>query len=285
MAYDKFGKINQDSLQMYLREISKIPPITPDEEKELGRLIQANRDPAALKKLVESNLRFVVSFAKNYKQGPIGLSDLIEEGNLGLLEAAKRFDPDKGVKFITYAAWWIRQAIIHALGEQGRTIRLPQRQANLLYQLGRHFNELKGVLNRNPTSEELARDMAISVEQATELMKFRGDDLSLDATVDASSDLELKDLIAEENVVPVDIEMIRESFRSQVREILDQLNPRERQVIEERFGFNETEEPNTLQRIGEKLGITRERVRQIEQQAIKKLRRNARIRKLQTFLN
>lgn len=285
MAYDKFGKLNQDSLQLYLREISRIPPITPDEEKELGRRIQEHQDPIALKKLVEANLRFVVSFAKNYKQGPIGLSDLIEEGNLGLLEAAKRFDPEKGVKFITYAAWWIRQAIIHALGEQGRTIRLPQRQANLLYQLGRHFNELKGVLNRNPTSEELARDMDISVEQATELMKFRGDDLSLDATVDANSDLELKDLIAEENVLPVDIEMIRESFRSQVREILDQLNPRERQVIEERFGFNETEEPNTLQHIGEKLGITRERVRQIEQQAIKKLRRNARIRKLQTFLN
>ena len=215
----------------------------------------------------------------------MSMADLIEEGNLGLMEAAKRFDPEKGVKFITYAAWWIRQAIIHALGEQGRTIRLPQRQANLLYQLGKHYNELKGALNRNPTTEEVAKDMDISVEQANALMQFRRDDLSLDATIDASSDLELKDMLAEENVTPVDIALMRQSFREQMREILDELNPRERTVIEERFGFNAVEEPKTLQKIGEELGITRERVRQIEQQAIKKLRRNARCRKLQTFLN
>lgn len=285
MAYRKFDKLDKDSLQLYLREIAKIPTIDPDEEKVLGKKIQENGDPAALKKLVESNLRFVVSFAKKYKEGPIGMADLIEEGNLGLIEAAKRFDPNKGVKFITYAAWWIRQAIIHALGEQGRTIRLPQRQANLLYQLGKHFSELKAALNRNPTSQELADDMEITVEQAAELMKFRKDDLSLDASIDRNSDLGLKDLLPEENVLPVDIGLIKESFRHQVREIIDELNPRERKVIEERFGFNVNEEPRTLQKIGEELGITRERVRQIEQQAIKKLRRNARCRKLQTFLN
>ena len=285
MAYRKFDKLDKDSLQLYLREIAKIPTIDPDEEKVLGKKIQENGDPAALKKLVESNLRFVVSFAKKYKEGPISMADLIEEGNLGLIEAAKRFDPNKGVKFITYAAWWIRQAIIHALGEQGRTIRLPQRQANLLYQLGKHFSELKAALNRNPTSQELADDMEITVEQAAELMKFRKDDLSLDASIDRNSDLGLKDLLPEENVLPVDIGLIKESFRHQVREIIDELNPRERKVIEERFGFNVNEEPRTLQKIGEELGITRERVRQIEQQAIKKLRRNARCRKLQTFLN
>ena len=285
MAYRKFDKLDKDSQQLYLREIAKIPTIDPDEEKVLGKKIQENGDPAALKKLVESNLRFVVSFAKKYKEGPISMADLIEEGNLGLIEAAKRFDPNKGVKFITYAAWWIRQAIIHALGEQGRTIRLPQRQANLLYQLGKHFSELKAALNRNPTSQELADDMEITVEQAAELMKFRKDDLSLDASIDRNSDLGLKDLLPEENVLPVDIGLIKESFRHQVREIIDELNPRERKVIEERFGFNVNEEPRTLQKIGEELGITRERVRQIEQQAIKKLRRNARCRKLQTFLN
>jgi RNA polymerase primary sigma factor len=285
MSYGKFKKLGKDSLQLYLKEIARIPTIPQEEEQRLARLIQEKGDRAALKKLVESNLRFVVSFAKKYKDGPMSMADLIEEGNLGLIEAAKRFDPDKGVKFITYAAWWIRQAIIHALGEQGRTIRLPQRQANLLYQLGKHYNELKTVLNRNPTSEELAKDMDISVTQASELMKFRKDDLSLDATIDKNSDLELKDLLAEESNVPVDIGLIRESFREQVREIIDQLNPRERKVIEERFGFNPEEEPKTLQKIGEQLNITRERVRQIEQQAIKKLRRNAKCRKLQTFLN
>lgn len=285
MAYNKFDKLNKNSLQLYLKEIAKIPQIDPDEEKRLGRLIQEEGDRAALKKLVESNLRFVVSYAKKYREGPMSMADLIEEGNIGLMEAAKRFDPEKGVKFITYAAWWIRQAIIHALGEQGRTIRLPQRQANLLYQLGKHYNQLKGVLNRNPTTEEVANDMDITVEQADALMQFRKDDLSLDATIDASSDLELKDLLAEENVTPVDIALMRQSFSEQMREIIEELNPRERTVIEERFGFNPEEEPKTLQKIGEELGITRERVRQIEQQAIKKLRRNARCRKLQTFLN
>lgn len=285
MAHNKFGRLSDGSLQQYLREIARIPPITPDEEKRLGRLIQEDGDHTALRKLVEANLRFVVSFAKKYKEGPIGLADLIEEGNLGLIEAAKRFDPDKGVKFITYAAWWIRQAIIHALGEQGRTIRLPQRQANLLYQLGKHFNELKIALNRNPTSEELARELDITEEHASQLLRFQGEELSLDSTLDNSSELELRDLVAEENETPVDLVLIRESFQQLVREIVDQLNPRERQVIQERFGFNENQEPQTLQKIGEKMGITRERVRQIEQQAINKLRRNAKCRKLQTFLN
>lgn len=285
MAFRKFSKLDKDSLNLYLQEIAKIPQIDPDREKVLGKRIQEEGDQQALKELVEANLRFVVSFAKKYRGGNLTLPDLIEEGNIGLIEAAKRFDPNKGVKFITYAAWWVRQAIIHALGEKGRTIRLPQRQANLLFQLGKHYNELKNVLERNPTSEELADNMEIPVEQADELLKFRSEDLSLDASIDEDSDLELKDLLAEQNAEPIEAELVRESFRQQMREIIGELNEREQFIIEQRFGFNSEEDPKTLQEIGEELGITRERVRQIEQGALNKMRHNARCRKLQTFLN
>ena len=284
MVYRKFPRLTDDTLKLYLSEISKIPQINPDEEKELGRRIQEDGDEDALRDLVKANLRFAVSFAKKYRSGPLSLADLIEEANLGLIEAAKRFDPEKGVKFITYAAWWIRQAIIHALGEQGRTVRLPQRQANLLHQLGRNYNNLKAVLHRNPTSEEIAGQMDIPVEQAEDLMRFYHDDISLDSALAADSDLELKDVMEQQAEPPADIELIRRSFEQQVREVVDLLDPKERLVIQERFGLKDNE-PKTLRRIGEMLGVTRERVRQIEQKAIAKLRRNAKCRRLMTYLN
>ena len=283
MVYKKFPRLTDDTLKLYLSEISKIPQISPEEEKELGRRIQEG-DEDALRDMVKANLRFAVSFAKKYRSGPLSLADLIEEANLGLIEAAKRFDPNKGVKFITYAAWWIRQAIIHALGEQGRTVRLPQRQANLLHQLGRNYNNLKSVLHRNPTSEELAGKMEIPVEQAEDLMRFYHDDISLDSALATDSDLELKDVMEQQAVPPADIELIRRSFEQQVREVVDLLDPKERLVIQERFGLKDNE-PKTLRRIGEMLGVTRERVRQIEQKAIAKLRRNAKCRRLMTYLN
>jgi RNA polymerase primary sigma factor len=285
MAYKKYGKLDFDSLQMYLREISKIPQLTVEQEQELGRRIKDSGDRDAVRQLVEANLRFVVSFAKKYRNSPMNIIDIIEEGNLGLIEAAKRFDPDRGNKFITYAAWWIRQAIIHALGEQGRTVRLPQRQANLLYQLGKQFNELKASLNRNPTTEELAAEMDITVEKADELLKLRTEDLSLDASLDENSNVDLGDIVATDNSPPIDLLLVKESCRKQVQQILHMLNDRERYVIEERFGFNASGEPQTLQFIGDSLGVSRERVRQIEQQALKKLRENARKQKLRTFLN
>lgn len=285
MAYKNYGQLDFDSLQMYLREISKIPQLTVEQEQELGRRIKDHGDEDAARQLVEANLRFVVSFAKKYRNSPLNIIDIIEEGNLGLIEAAKRFDPDRGNKFITYAAWWIRQAIIHALGEQGRTVRLPQRQANLLYQLGKQFNELKASLNRNPTTEELAAEMDISVEKTDELLKMRTEDLSLDASLDVDSNVELGDLVATDNSPPIDLLLIKESCREQVKQILHMLNERERYVIEERFGFNDSGEPQTLQFIGDSLGVSRERVRQIEQQALKKLLENARKQKLQIFLN
>lgn len=283
MNRKKYEELSSDSLNLYLNEISKIPQVTPEEEKELGRRIQAG-DEEALRKLVKANLRFVVTYAKKFRDAHLGLVDLIEEGNLGLIEAAKRFNPDKGVKFITYAAWWIRQAIIHALGEQGRTIRLPQRQANLLYQVGRNISSLKSILNRNPTAEEIAREMDIPVEQADELLQYSGNEISLDTTISDDSNLSVSDIMEQEAEPAADIEMIRKSFESQVHEVVGQLNPKEQLVVSERFGLID-DEPKTLQQIGEKLGVTRERVRQIEQQAIQKLRRNTKCRKLQTYLN
>jgi len=283
MVDTRFPKLSSDSLKLYLNEISKIPQISPEEEKELGRRIRAG-DEKAVRELVKANLRFAVSFAKKYRGGSLSLTDLIEEANLGLLEAAKRFDPERGVKFITYAAWWIRQAIIHALGEQGRTVRLPQRQANLLHQLGRNYNNLRSVLQRNPTSDEIAEKMDIPVEQAEELMRFYHDDVSLDAALGGNSNLELKDLMEQQAEPPADLELIRRSFEAQVREVVDQLEPKERLVIQERFGLVDNE-PKTLRRIGEMLNVTRERVRQIEQKAMDKLRRNVKCRKLLTYLN
>jgi RNA polymerase primary sigma factor len=283
MSRKKFPKLTDDTLKLYLSEISRIPRIDAEREKELGRRIQQG-DTEAQRELVEANLRFAVAFAKKYRGGPLSLTDLIEEANLGLIEAAKRFDPDREVKFITYAAWWIRQAIIHALGEQGRTVRLPQRQANLLYQLGRNYNSLKGALNRNPTSEELAAEMEIPVEQAEELMRHFSDDVSLDASLSDDSNLELMDLMEQQAEPPADLELIRRSFEQQVHDIVGELNPKERVVIQERFGLRDNE-PKTLQRIGEMIGVTRERVRQIEQKAMNKLRRNAKCRKLLGYLN
>lgn len=283
MKSKKLTKVSSDTLSIYLKEIARIPRVSVEEEKALGARIRGG-DEEALRQLVEANLRFVVAFAKKYRGGPLGMPDLINEGNLGLIEAAKRFDPDKGVKFITYASWWIRQAIIHAISEQGRTIRLPQRQANLIYQLGRYYNQLKNALNRDPTAEEVAREMDIPVAQADELLQFSSEDVSLDAAVDEESEIELKDIIGQTAVPPADIELIRRSFERQIRELVDELSPKERLVIQERFGLVD-EEPKTLQEIGERMGITRERVRQIEQQAMKKLRHNIKCRQLLTYLN
>jgi len=284
MAYRKYERLSGDTLKLYLNEIARIPQILPERERELGRRIRQGGDEEAVRELIEANLRFVVAFAKKYQGGGIGLPDLINEGNMGLIEAAKRFDPDKGVKFITYAAWWIRQAIMYALGEKGRTVRLPQRRSNLLYQLGRNYNELRGTLNRNPTTEELAREMDIPVEQADDLLRYHQEDISLDSGLSEDSRLEFKDLVEQESEPPADLVLIRKNFEDQVREVVKDLSPKEQKVIQERFGLLD-DEPKTLQQIGEMLGVTRERVRQIEQQAMKKLRRNAKCRKLLTFLN
>jgi RNA polymerase primary sigma factor len=276
-------EISSDSLSLYLKEISKIPPTTQEEEKKLGERIKQG-DKKALERLIEGNLRFVISFAKKYRGCGLSFLDLINEGNIGLIEAAKRFDPDKNVKFITYAVWWIRQAIIHAISSQAHATRIPQKQANLLYRFGQKMSELTKELERRPSSEELAKKLNISVEEANKLYQIRRDDISLNTKISQDDDFELMDTLEQKTVPQADAELIRKSFEQQIEELLDSLNEKEREVITLRYGLS-GKEPMTLKQIGEIIGLSRERVRQIENQALKKLLMLAKSRKLEGYIN
>jgi RNA polymerase primary sigma factor len=273
-----------DSLNAYIREISRFKPLSGDEEKELGRRIQRG-DHKALQKLVEANLRFVVSYAKRYRGLGLSFLDLIHEGTLGLIEAAKRFDPDRNVKFISYAVWWVRQAIFHALSEHTRVFRLPQKLSGQISKVGNARQQLATELNRSPTNEEVAEKTSLSLREVEELLKVAGDDLSLSSTVGEEGTLELGDTLEQETIPSVELEMIKSSFEEQVRRaMLEELDEKERGVIKMRFGLD-GEEPRTLQEIGEELGLSRERIRQIESKAKEKLRRSHLAQGLRGVLN
>jgi RNA polymerase primary sigma factor len=276
-------RVTPSSLKLYLKEISKIKEISPEQEKELGRKIQ-KVDKEALNRLVEANLRFVVSVAKKYRGSGISFLDLINEGNLGLIEAAKRFDPSKNVKFITYAIWWIRQAIIHAISEQSRAVRLPQKQANLLYRFGLKIAELTSKLNRQPSSYEVAEQMGISEAEANNLFQILHNDVSLSSKLSDDEKIELEDTIEQQEVSPADEELIQKSLTQELNKMVCQLNEDEKKVINYRFGLDGSE-PETLQKIGNKMNLSRERIRQIQNQALLKLRRAAGAKKLQGYLN
>jgi RNA polymerase primary sigma factor len=273
-----------DSLNAYIREISRFKPLSGDEEKELGRRIQRG-DHKALQKLVEANLRFVVSYAKRYRGLGLSFLDLIHEGTLGLIEAAKRFDADRNVKFISYAVWWVRQAIFHALSEHTRVFRLPQKLSGQISKVGNARQQLATELNRSPTNEEVAEKTSLSLHEVEELLKVAGDDLSLSSTVGEEGTLELGDTLEQETIPSVELEMIKSSFEEQVRRaMLEELDEKERGVIKMRFGLD-GEEPRTLQEIGEELGLSRERIRQIESKAKEKLRRSHLAQGLRGVLN
>jgi RNA polymerase primary sigma factor len=276
-------RVTPSSLKLYLKEISKIKEISPDQEKELGRKIQKG-DKEALNRLVEANLRFVVSVAKKYRGSGISFLDLINEGNLGLIEAAKRFDPSKNVKFITYAIWWIRQAIIHAIAEQSRAVRLPQKQANLLYRFGLKIAELTSKLNRQPSSYEVAEQLGLSEAEANNLFQILHNDVSLSSKLSDDEKIELEDTIEQQEVSPADEELIQKSLTQELNKMVCQLNEDEKKVINYRFGLDGSE-PETLQEIGNKMNLSRERIRQIQNQALLKLRRAAGAKKLQGYLN
>ncbi|HUK12192.1 MAG TPA: RNA polymerase sigma factor RpoD/SigA, partial [Thermoanaerobaculaceae bacterium] len=213
-------------LRRYLHEIGRFKQLTPDEEKELGRLVQAGGEdaPQALQRLVEANLRFVVAYAKRFRHSRVSLLDLINEGNIGLMQAAKKFDPDKNVKFITYAVWWIRQAILHALSEHGATFRLPQKQANVLYRLERSRQALGRELERTPSETELAEELGMDAEDVRLLLSSNQNILSLNEPVDEEGEAEFGDLL-EQYVVPnTDEEMVRQSFADTLREALAKLS-------------------------------------------------------------
>jgi RNA polymerase primary sigma factor len=276
-----------DALRAYLRAIAKLPRPTPDEEQELGRRVQREQDQEALRRLVEGNLRFVVSYAKRYRGLGVPFLDLIHEGNLGLMEAARRFDPERNVKFITYAVWWIRQALTHALSAQTRAFSLPQKVSGAAARLTREVAELTEQLERPPTSSEIAADTEMSEADVAALMRFGVRDVSLSDRMGFEHDEsgpEIGDLI-ESPSPPIEEDLVRQSMVDRVRAVLGELDDKEREIVELRFGLDRDGEMRTLQEIGEALHLSRERIRQIEARAKEKLRRSKRANELRSYLN
>jgi RNA polymerase primary sigma factor len=274
---------SSESLKKYLKEISRLPRITAAEERQLGARIRKG-DGRALRKLVEANLRFVVSYAKRYRGCGLSFLDLINEGNIGLIEAAKRFDPKRNVKFITYAVWWVRQAIIHALSDQSGAFRLPQKQANLLYRIGKAQANLRSELQRAPTSEEIAKKMEVAVGDVNNLLQVSDENISLSAVIDEEHDFLLSDKLEQETVPSADLILLKNSLRHLLRNALDELDAKEEKVVRLRFGLDGTD-PKTLKEIGEMMNLSRERIRQIEAQALEKLHRSQKCQQLRGYLN
>jgi len=281
VAADRTG--GGDSLNAYIREISRFKPLAAEDEKILGHRIQQG-DQEALQQLVEANLRFVVSYAKRYRGLGVHFLDLIHDGTLGLMEAAKRFDPERNVKFISYAVWWVRQAIFHALSESTRVFRLPQKLSGQISKVGHARSQLTTELERAPTVEELAQKTGLTKEEVEELMKVAGDDLSLSSAVGEEGSLELGDTLEQETIPSAELELIKSSFETQIQNMVQDLEPKEREVIRMRFGLD-GDESRTLQEIGDELGLSRERVRQIESKAKEKLRRSREAQGLRGYLN
>lgn len=274
---------SRDSLNSYIREIAKFEQLTPEGEKELGARIQKG-DQDALQQMVEANLRFVVHYAKRYRGLGLAYMDLIHEGNLGLMEAAKRFDPGRNVKFISYAVWWVRQAILHTLSEHARVFRLPQKLSGQVSKLRSQREKLKLELERTPTREELAERTDRTPAQIEALLMASGDDVSLSAAVGHDGGLELGDTLEQEIIPSVEREMIRDSFEQTIKSMVGELDEKEREVIRMRFGLD-GEDPRTLQEIGEAMALSRERIRQIESRAKEKLRRSREAQGLRGYLN
>lgn len=272
-----------DSLNAYIRDIAKFKPLSADDEKVLGRRIRAG-DQEAVKQLVEANLRFVVHYAKRYRGLGLSYMDLIHEGTLGLMEAAKRFDPERNVKFISYAVWWVRQAIFHSLSEHSRVFRLPQKLSGQVSRVSAAREKLKGELERMPTIAELAERTKLPAAEVEELLLAAGDDVSLSTAVGDDGGLELGDTLEQDSVPSVEVEMIRSSFERRIQGMVSGLDEKEREVIRMRFGLD-GEEPKTLQEIGEEMGLSRERIRQIESRAKEKLRRSREAHGLRGYLN
>ena len=278
------GMQSSETLKRYLQEISKISPIDADREKVLGaRALKG--DQAAIKELVEANLRFVVSFAKRYRGCGLSFLDLINEGNLGLMEAAKRFDPARDVRFLTYGVWWVRQSIVHAISEQGGAVRLPQKQANMVHRLGKTIKAMTTELHRRPTREEIAEEMGTTVVNVTRLMQVAGGEVSLSGGSDDDDDApSLADKLEQEVIPGAEDVVFRAAFEAQLRDCVDELDPKEELVLKMRFGFDSAD-PKTLKEIGDHLSLSRERIRQIEAAALQKLRRMQRCQKLKSYLN
>jgi RNA polymerase primary sigma factor len=274
--------LSDGSLDQYLLDISRYPLITREEEVELARRIREG-DQEALDKLVRSNLRFVVSVAKKYQNQGVSLSDLINEGNLGLIRAAHKFDETKGIKFISYAVWWIRQAILQALAEQSRIVRVPLNRAGTLHRIGKRANALLQELGREATHAEIADGMEITEEEVARTIAISQTHLSLDAPLTPGEDNKLLDYLPDEQHATPDVEAFDKALTESIEAALGSLKEREARILRLYFGLDGSE-PMTLEEIGAMLGITRERVRQIKEKALSRLRHVSRARALESFL-
>ncbi|GAA4432686.1 RNA polymerase sigma factor RpoD/SigA [Ravibacter arvi] len=270
------------SLDKYLQEIGKVDLLTPDEEVILAQKIR-NGDQLSLERLTKANLRFVVSVAKQYQNQGLSLGDLINEGNLGLIKAAQRFDETRGFKFISYAVWWIRQSILQALAEQSRIVRLPLNRVGSLNKISKTFSELEQRFEREPSPEELAEVLEISSSEVVDTMKISGRHVSMDAPFVQGEENSLLDVLENDGDDKPDSGLVNESLRKEVQRALSTLTQREADVIALYFGLN-GEHAMTLEEIGEKFNLTRERVRQIKEKAIRRLRHASRSKALKTYL-
>ena len=270
------------SLDKYLQEIGKVELITADEEVELAQRIRQG-DKIALEKLTKANLRFVVSVSKQYQNQGLSLPDLINEGNLGLIKAAQRFDETRGFKFISYAVWWIRQSILQALAEQLRIVRLPLNKIGSINKINKTYAKLEQEFEREPNAEEIAEALDITEAEVKESMKNAGRHVSMDAPLVQDEDNNMYDVLKSDEVITPETELLYESLRKEIDRAISTLTPREADVVRLYFGLNGSH-PMTLEEIGEKFDLTRERVRQIKEKAIRRLKHTSRSKILKSYL-
>nr|WP_307402282.1 RNA polymerase sigma factor RpoD [Desulfofundulus luciae] len=277
------GVAIDDPVRMYLKEIGRIPLLTPEEEIELAKRMEQG-DEEAKRRLAEANLRLVVSIAKRYVGRGMLFLDLIQEGNLGLIKAVEKFDYRKGYKFSTYATWWIRQAITRAIADQARTIRIPVHMVETINKLIRVSRQLLQELGREPTPEEIAKEMGISEEKVREIMKIAQEPVSLETPIGEEEDSHLGDFIEDQDARAPAEEASYTLLREQLEEVLKTLTDREQKVLRLRFGLDDGR-ARTLEEVGQKFGVTRERIRQIEAKTLRKLRHPSRSKKLKDYLD
>ncbi|MCF8261314.1 MAG: RNA polymerase sigma factor RpoD/SigA [Melioribacteraceae bacterium] len=278
----QFTNRESQSLDKYLQEIGKVSLLTPDEEIDLAIKIKKG-DDKALEKIVKCNLRFVVSVAKQYQNQGLTLGDLINEGNLGLIKAAKRFDETRGFKFISYAVWWIRQSILQALAEQSRIVRLPLNRVGALNKIGKAYSNLEQEFEREPSASELATELEMEMAEVSDALRIAGRHISVDAPFAQGDENRLIDILENDGEKAPDSTLMTDSLKEEVKRALGGLSHRESEVIRLYFGLDK-EHSMTLEEIGEKFNLTRERVRQIKEKAIRRLRHTTRSKNLRTYL-
>jgi RNA polymerase primary sigma factor len=270
------------SLDKYLHEIAKVELISAEEEVNLARRIKKG-DEIALDVLIKANLRFVVSVSKQYQNQGLSLPDLINEGNLGLIKAAQRFDETRGFKFISYAVWWIRQSILQALAEQARIVRLPLNKIGYINKINRTFSELEQKFEREPSVLEIAQALELAPKDVKESLKTSGRHISMDAPINPDEEGTMYDILLADDIPAPDRELLNESLRKEIERALSTLTYREANIVRLYFGLN-GKHPHTLEEIGEAFNLTRERVRQIKEKAIKRLKHSTRNKILKTYL-